>query len=161
MGGARVGASRLRYVMPGRRAKLPASGRQSQWARPCEVPGCLEPTQEKKPACPAHVLRMGYAATIATELERREVQLALAPVDPLAVELDGTVVEDVRLQLEDRGALTVAKLAERLDLPTGAVTAVVDRLARAGEVRLVWSKDGRRGARARERAFVELVRVTA
>jgi len=84
--------------------------------------------------------------------EIRSGQRATDKVDELVAELLGVNRTDARCLdiLEQDGRISAGKLASSSGLSTGAVTAVVDRLERAGYVRRVPDPTDRR------RVFVEL-----
>jgi DNA-binding MarR family transcriptional regulator len=84
--------------------------------------------------------------------EIRSGQRATDKVDELVAELLGVNRTDARCLdiLEQDGRISAGKLASSSGLSTGAVTAVVDRLQRAGYVRRVPDPTDRR------RVFVEL-----
>jgi DNA-binding MarR family transcriptional regulator len=79
-------------------------------------------------------------------LEVRRGQVATDRVDQSVADLMGVNRTDARCLdvLDQRGRLTAGQLAEASGLTTGAVTAMLDRLERAGFVRRLRDKDDRR-----------------
>lgn len=84
--------------------------------------------------------------------ELRLEQEATQAFDDAAADLLGINPTDLRClgALERRGAVTATELAREARLTTGATTALIDRLERAGYVRRV------RDERDRRRVYVEL-----
>jgi DNA-binding MarR family transcriptional regulator len=80
----------------------------------------------------------------------RESQNRGQAFDELAAERLGVNLTDLRCMdlIEQHGGLTAGELAEAAHLTTGAVTAVLDRLERAGYARRVRDKADRRRVRA-------------
>jgi len=78
--------------------------------------------------------------------EVRASQRATDIVDDLVAELLGVNRTDARCLdiLDERGSMSAGDLAEASRLSTGAITAVVDRLERAGYVRRVHDPSDRR-----------------
>jgi DNA-binding MarR family transcriptional regulator len=84
--------------------------------------------------------------------EVRASQVAQDMVDQAVADLMGVHRTDMRCMdvLDQRGRLTAGQLAEASGLTTGAVTAMIDRMERAGFVTRVRDPEDRR------RVFVEL-----
>jgi DNA-binding MarR family transcriptional regulator len=82
----------------------------------------------------------------------RESQVAQDMADQAVADLLGVHRTDMRCMdvLDQRGRLTAGQLAEASGLTTGAVTAMIDRMERAGYVTRVRDPEDRR------RVFVEL-----
>jgi DNA-binding MarR family transcriptional regulator len=82
----------------------------------------------------------------------RESQVAQDMADQAVADLLGVHRTDLRCMdvLNQRGRLTAGQLADASGLTTGAVTAMIDRMERAGNVTRV------RDAEDRRRVFVEL-----
>ena len=78
--------------------------------------------------------------------EVRRGQVATDMVDQAAADLMGVNRTDARCLdvLDQRGKLTAGQLAEASGLTTGAVTAMLDRLERAGFLRRLRDKEDRR-----------------
>jgi DNA-binding MarR family transcriptional regulator len=78
----------------------------------------------------------------------RRIHAALDAVDALVSERLGLHRSDLRcLNLLEHGPLTAGEIAARTGLTSGAVTALVDRLERAGFVERVRSPEDRRSVR--------------
>jgi DNA-binding MarR family transcriptional regulator len=88
----------------------------------------------------------------AVSAEVRASQVAQDMVDQAVADLMGVHRTDLRCMdvLDQRGRMTAGELAEASGLTTGAVTAMIDRMERAGHVKRVRDPDDRR------RVFVEL-----
>jgi DNA-binding MarR family transcriptional regulator len=87
----------------------------------------------------------------------RESQNRAQAFDELAAERLGINLTDLRCMdlIEQHGGLTAGELAEAAHLTTGAVTAVLDRLERAGYARRVRDRVDRRRVRAHLTAKAE------
>lgn len=147
---------------PAIQAKLPSTGSRE---RICDY--CDAPTREDKPACWDHLyLLPGYSEALAGAAKYEAEVACLVLVDCKAelsaLEVDsirrGLVAEDLRTDLRRYGTRTVARIAQELDVPIAALSAVVRALSTCGEVRVLRFKHARRNGRlAIARAFVELV----
>lgn len=104
----------------------------------CTEPGCREVTNHLKPFCASHILRQPYAQKIREELAYREKEAKWAGskrnrwrVDPY-----GTRATDLKLIIDSKGVITLAKLAMESDLPKTVLRGYLERMQDAGLVRL-------------------------
>lgn len=104
----------------------------------CNVQGCNQVTNHLKPVCQEHILNMQAAKEIRAELAYREKEAKWAGskrnrwrVDPY-----GTRATDLKLIIDSKGVITLAKLAMESDLPKTVLRGYLERMQDAGLVRL-------------------------
>lgn len=104
-----------------------------QRSHPCQAPGCLEPTREKKPYCTKHILQAPYVQELLLSIAEKEKEICKAKNRGWrAVDLEGTIATDARVILQTKGECTIDRLSRELNIGLKETWAYVTALVNAG-----------------------------